>query len=297
MNRFKIEDAKLVHNGKYDYSLVKYIRCDLKVKIICPEHGIFEQSPIKHINGKRGCPKCGRLNAAKKLSLNRETFIKNAKSIHGDIYDYTLVKYENTSSNVKIICPIHGLFEQNYETHIRKKCGCGKCKGEKISSSKKANIKELIEKANQIHNNFYDYSKVKYKNMHRLVTIICPKHGEFYQNFNNHVLNKCGCPSCGYNVSKTGAAWLDELGIPASFREKHLKINELICFKVDALDIENKIVYEYFGNFWHGNPKYFKSKDKNPKNGIPFGVLYQKTLDKIKIIEDNGYTVIYVWGN
>lgn len=53
-----VEDSKNIHNNKYDYSLVKYITTDHNVKIICPKHGIFEQSPHSHLMGK-GCTKCG----------------------------------------------------------------------------------------------------------------------------------------------------------------------------------------------------------------------------------------------
>lgn len=54
-----IEKAKLIHENKYDYSLVIYKRCDIKVKIICPIHGIFEQIPHNHLN-KKSCPYCAK---------------------------------------------------------------------------------------------------------------------------------------------------------------------------------------------------------------------------------------------
>jgi len=54
-----IEKAKQVHGDTYNYSLVEYKNNKTKVKIICPEHDIFEQRPVKHLSNKRGCPKCG----------------------------------------------------------------------------------------------------------------------------------------------------------------------------------------------------------------------------------------------
>ena len=36
-----------------------------------------------------------------------EEFIKKAKAVHGDKYDYSLVEYKNSITKVKIICPIH----------------------------------------------------------------------------------------------------------------------------------------------------------------------------------------------
>ena len=54
------EFASQRHNNKYDYSLVEYVDQFTKVKIICPEHGVFTQEPRAHIRGQ-GCPVCGRI--------------------------------------------------------------------------------------------------------------------------------------------------------------------------------------------------------------------------------------------
>lgn len=52
-----INRAKVIHGDKYDYNLVDYKGRKTKVKIICPVHGIIEQSPESHLSGK-GCQKC-----------------------------------------------------------------------------------------------------------------------------------------------------------------------------------------------------------------------------------------------
>jgi len=46
-----------IHNNKYNYSEVKYFNNKTKVKIKCPNHGIFLQRPDAHLRGQ-GCPKC-----------------------------------------------------------------------------------------------------------------------------------------------------------------------------------------------------------------------------------------------
>lgn len=56
----------------------------------------------------------------------------------------------------------------------------------------------FIEKAKQIHNNKYNYSKVDYINAHNKVCVICPMHGEFWQTPNKHLSGQ-GCPRCGCN--------------------------------------------------------------------------------------------------
>ena len=53
----------------------------------------------------------------------------------------------------------------------------------------------FIEKANLVHNNKYDYSKVNYINNKEKVCIICPEHGEFWQTPKDHLAG-CGCSRC-----------------------------------------------------------------------------------------------------
>ena len=63
-----IQKAIKKHGSKYDYSLAKYKNSKTKVKIICPEHGIFKQTLNNHLSG-HGCPKCRSSLIKEKLSL------------------------------------------------------------------------------------------------------------------------------------------------------------------------------------------------------------------------------------
>lgn len=139
-----IEKAKIVHGDKYDYSLIEYKNNYTKIKIICPIHGIFEQIPYAHTSNKSGCPKCGLEKSSKKQRLSYEKFIEKAKIIHGDRYDYSLVEYINAKTKIKIICPIHGVFEQIPDNHLRKNYGCPKCK----ASHGENKIRILLKKNN-----------------------------------------------------------------------------------------------------------------------------------------------------
>lgn len=115
-----IEKANKIHNYKYDYSLLEYKSAKTLIKIICPEHGMFEQLPTAHLN-KRGCQKCG---GNKKYT--KEDFIEISKKIHNDKYDYSEVFFENQMKRVKIKCPIHEFFEQTPRQHMRGR-GCPIC--------------------------------------------------------------------------------------------------------------------------------------------------------------------------
>jgi very-short-patch-repair endonuclease len=125
-NQF-IHKAKLIHGDKYDYKNTKYVNSQTKVNITCPVHGEFEQTPNNHLSKNQGCYTClGKCD-------NTNCFIENSNSIHGDKYDYTLVNYINNNTKVKIICPIHGEFEQTPNSHTSG-CGCPKC-GNGLSKS------------------------------------------------------------------------------------------------------------------------------------------------------------------
>lgn len=121
--------------------------------------------------------------------LTRNDFINKANLIHNNKYDYSKVEYVNNSTKVCIICPEHGEFWQTPRNHLIGQ-GCPLCNG-----TFKLTNQEFIEKANKIHNNKYDYSKVEYVNNCTKVCIICPKHGEFWQTPHHH-LNGHGCSKC-----------------------------------------------------------------------------------------------------
>lgn len=169
------------HNNKYDYSLVDYKILKDSVKIICPIHGVFVQQLYSHMTTS-GCPECNK--------FSKEDFIKKSNKIHNNRYDYSLVIYYNMKTKVKIICPDHGIFEQTPNSHLHNKRGCSKC------TNKKWDNKIFIEKANEIHNNKFDYSLVEYINSSTKVKIICKKHGVFEQRPALHINRQQGCPIC-----------------------------------------------------------------------------------------------------
>ena len=181
--------ARQVHGWKYDYSKVEYINSQTKVCIICPEHGEFWQIPSNHLNGAN-CPGC-----ANKVRNTTENFIKKARKIHGNKYDYSNVECNGSLDKITIICPIHGEFRQRVIEHLNGN-GCQECGKEKVWNKRnRITTEEWVKKAREVHGNKYDYSNVNYIKNRDSVCIICPKHGEFWQKANNH-LNGNGCPKC-----------------------------------------------------------------------------------------------------
>jgi len=124
-----LQRCSLLHNNKYEYSLVSsdYKSVKDKIDIICKEHGTFTTSIKNHLYQKRGCNDC------RKLGL--DNFIEKSNVIHNNKYDYKLVKeYKNNKQKVDIICKYHGVFTQKIDLHLFGQ-GCPVCresKGEKI---------------------------------------------------------------------------------------------------------------------------------------------------------------------
>lgn len=104
-----------------------------------------------------------------------------------------------------------------------------------------------------------------------------------------------GCSICNRGpVSKRSQKWLDALNIPNEYREFSIKN---LGIKVDAYNPETNTVYEFLGDYWHGNPNNSKypMEEINSHNKKSFGKLYQETLDRIKLLKENGYKVTYIW--
>lgn len=120
-----IEKAKKVHGDKYNYSKVEYVNNKTKVCIICPEHGEFWQTPNEHLSG-RGCYFCGLEKNSNSKMITTDEWIRRARKVHGDKYDYSKVVYVDAKTKVCIICPEHGEFWQIAYCHLQGK-GCPLC--------------------------------------------------------------------------------------------------------------------------------------------------------------------------
>ncbi|MDH3650863.1 MAG: hypothetical protein OEQ53_14350, partial [Saprospiraceae bacterium] len=141
---------KKVHGNRYDYSKVDYKFSDRPVKIICQDHGPFIQTPNNHKNGS-GCPRCAGVG-----KYSHGEIIAQFKKVHGDLYDYSHVRYIDSKTPVVIRCSKHGEFKQRPAEH-KKGSGCPKCIGRGLSK------RELIAQFTSVHGHKYDYSKADFR--------------------------------------------------------------------------------------------------------------------------------------
>lgn len=226
-----INKAKEVHGETYDYSLVEYISSQKKIKIICKHHGVFEQTPSNHIHGYNKCPQCADIINGESQRRSLEDFVSEARKVHGNTYDYTLVEYRGSHVNIQIRCIQHGLFFQTPSNHLRKR-GCPVCAQNTRSDKRRMSLEDFINKSNVVHNGKYDYSKVVYRNNIKNIEIICRYHGSFLQRPGHH-LQGTGCPECSRYISNyknlVVSKNCNEVGILYIIRMQHKNFR---CLKI-----------------------------------------------------------------
>ena len=187
-----IEKAREIHGNKYDYSLVTHVKTREKSKIVCPEHGRFEQYAYAHLRGQ-GCPKCARL----RNTDTTEKFKQKAFAVHGNKYDYKKTVYgANQREKVTITCPEHGDFTQSPTDHLSGK-GCKLCGHKSCKQKQTFDIGRSISDFRKIHGLKYTYPNLEteYKRSTSMITVVCPKHGKFKKRANLHKHGQ-GCPNC-----------------------------------------------------------------------------------------------------
>ena len=273
-----IINANKIHGDKYDYSVLKYSGNKNKVNIICTKHGVFIQTPTRHLNGD-GCPSC---NGG--VLSNKEEFKKKAHKIHGDKYDYSKVNYYNSKTHVNINCLKHGKFKQAPNNHLLGQ-GCPKCGIEK----KFLTTKEFIKKAKQIHGNTYDYSKVNYIKNTEKVKIICSIHGEFEQIAGTHIRkNGRGCPTCSESKGeKKIRVFFENNNINFEQQKTFGKCKNKRELFFDFYVPSKKLVIEFDGeqhykpNNYFGGIKTFKYIQNNDK--IKENFLKENKIDLMRI--------------
>ena len=207
-----VQKAQLKHINEdgeplYDYSITEYKASMEKIYYICKIHGKIKepQRACTHLRGA-GCQECGKLKAKEASQIGaqrknqeaRDKFVAQANKIHDNKYDYSQSTYIKALVKVKIICPIHGAFEQMPASHLDGK-GCNKCGFDEMASKRRMSLEDFIKKANEKHGDKYNYSKIdKYIRNSSPVLIECPVpgHPPFLQAPTQHLFGQ-GCPRCG----------------------------------------------------------------------------------------------------
>jgi len=136
----------------------------------------------------------------------KEEFVFLSDKKHNLRYDYSLVLYQNNKSKVKIICPLHGTFEQIPHNHLRGH-GCPKCATILKSYLLKTPTEILVDQFIKVHGDKYFYDKTIHINNKTKIIVTCPTHGDFTI-LPYHHKTGVGCSKCSNNYPPSDAEFI-----------------------------------------------------------------------------------------
>lgn len=218
MNKIKmntekyIDIAKKIHGENFDYDLVIYSGLKGKIKLKCNKCGsIFETRSDYHLISA-GCKYCN-------YRISTKDYIKKAKKIHGDKFDYSMVIYKKAKNKITIKCKKCGtIFYQKAYSHLEGR-GCKRCN----INNQLSNKEKFIEKSKKIHGENIDYSLVNYKTNKIKVLLKCKKHNHIFEQSPNSHLRGQSCPLCKESIG--------EKNIVNYLKENNIKYNRNKTFE------------------------------------------------------------------
>ena len=279
---------KLHGTNKFDYSEFVYVNDCTKGKITCLvcKH-VFWSKPSVH--SRHGCISCRGIASSKYNSLGLNAFIEKANELHGnDRYDYSLItEYKNLMVKVPIVCKkCNETFWKTPNAHLKKLsyCSCPTCAKDEFAENFKDNVRKKW-------GDRFILDLSDYVDFNTPINVVCAECSHSFTKRPKSFYLYGTCPGCNNgSVSQKETAWLDLMKIPPECRQQLIPNTS---FRGDGL-IGNTI-YEFYGDFWHGNPARYPSNKINKVNKYTMEYLFQKTLKREAKLKSLGYHLIYIW--
>ena len=280
-----VRDFNTTHNNKYFYPEFIYISLYEKIKIICPDHGEFEQQIMAHRQGGK-CKLCANQNRSKNVkssSINKRTenFKNEVILKFGTYFDLSKVIYSTTNDIIIIGCPDHGEVKVAAGQFKRSKYGCPYCGG-----TKNLTQEMFLNLIPESHKKEYDLSTIIYKTRQDYITVGCKVHGNFSIKADNFIIGQ-GCPQCRYIKSAKAIRGNIE-DILESFKITHnnkYTYEEIEPFK-SRIKTKIKIICPNHGPFTQPIDRHYKG------HGCPICKSSKGELAVIKILEE--YNIDYI---
>lgn len=251
------------------------------------------------------CPYCSNSKLCNKENCNlckEKSFIMNPKSEYWSVKNKITPRqvFKNSGKKYFFNC---NKCKNEFEASLDKVSfgrWCRNCRDINNSIKFRKSLQEFINKASNIHNNIYDYSKVNYIKTSINIIIICKTHGEFIQSPHNHLVGN-GCPKCkNISYSNISILWLNFMSLYYNIDIQH-KLNKgeykiiNTNYSVDGFSKENNCIWEFYGDYWHGNPNKYDLTKINPHINKTYKELYNKTLERKNTIINLRYNYKDIW--
>jgi hypothetical protein len=274
INRLQSRKIKLIDFNKKERIIAA--ECE-----VCNHKWSAHCTNILNLTNPTNCPNC---NGNTKISLEivRNQLLKSNLELIGE--------YIGSNDKLSYRCIMCGYEGTNSYSNIkRQNQGCPKCKqlitytNEEVDNILISRDKKLVR------------LEVIKKNSDKIKWICLKCKRNFCCSVTSIITQDANCPFCGcVSTSKKEDKWLDLMGIPTENRRYKINFNNK-WIKVDGFDNLTNTVYEFYGDFWHGNPQKFNRDEINTVCKKTYGELYDKTMEREAFIKSKGFNLITIW--
>lgn len=193
-----------------------------------------------------------------------KTLEERLNKVHNSYYDYSNSVYISIRTKIEIICPEHGVFYQTVHDHLNGH-GCSRCASARITENSRMSEEDFLSKVSEIYiGREYDYSKVDFSSITSnkdRVEVICPLHGSFLTQINNHLREKAKCPNCA-KVDQSTNLWSYTAWEDAGISSKNFEGFKL--YLIECWDSTTKERFLKVGKTFTSIGKRFASKTLMP---------------------------------
>jgi len=267
-----IKKSRAVHGDRYDYSKVEYLSSQSKVIITCKKHGDFRQRPDNHLNSNHGCPKCGQLDRGR-TNLERYGHPNAAHNAvaRAKIRRTCLERYGN-------VVPMRSEIVQKARA---------KALMPGMTGTSQLRIKSAFDRLND-----EKWLREAYVIRRAAIDDIAHELGLKYPKLIYSYLKKFNLSRRNGRFSMKAIRWLNRTAEESGIVIRHaMNGGEVKIFGTpffaDGYCEETNTVYEFYGDYWHGNPNLFD--DEKAKNR------FEATTARENQIKKLGFNLISIW--
>ena len=301
------------NKGKREFEEKVYSVLGKQAQIITPYIGAKSPITIQCANGhvinftlaqefKYGCRVCNLKNT---IASRHDEYVERINSLFGGRIE-VLGKYKGSYAAIMHKCKIHGLFQFKPQDMLNSnKYGCIQCGQKARSDANRLSHNQVVNRINKRHKNLVSLIS-KYTHslaLHKFKCNICSK---TWNATADSVMRISGCPHCNCPLasSRVSVDWIKKVEKIIGLEFMHAE-NGGECrlygksgkkYWVDGYNHKHKLVLEFHGDLWHGNPvKYASDFVCNPWTRKTASELYSETRFRENDLAKAGYQVVTIW--